>query len=241
MNSHSPAWKGRPPTRGKSHEPLFWDRLWLNSSSSLATGTCVCQRRGMLLDIPPGPFEAYLFDCDGTLIDSMPLHYEGWGHALDVLEIDFEFPRPLYDSLAGVSTENITAILNEKFALELDYTVVSDLKRQFFLDQIHRVQLIKPVIEFARRVARTHPIGITTGGIRHMVERSLEATGIRDLFPVIVNYEDVENGKPAPDMFLHCAELLGVDPEGCLVFEDGELGIQGAQAAGMQTVFVPST
>ena len=192
-----------------------------------------------ILDIPEGEFDAYLFDCDGTLVDSMPLHYQGWLHAIREQGADFILPEDMYYEQAGVETAKLVKLLNDRFGGHLDTDGLSDLKRDYYLSQIHTIEELTPVADFARHVKQTHPVAVVTGGLKKIVRQSLDSAGLLELFELIISFEDVENGKPAPDMFLHAAELLGVAPERCLVFEDGELGIQGAQAAGMQTVFIP--
>ena len=194
----------------------------------------------MKLDILDRDYDGYLFDCDGTLIDSMPLHYEGWVFALGEIGVDFVFPRPLYNALSGTATHEIVRLLNERFQVDLDPESLMRHKREYYLRSLDRLERIEPVCEFAERIAATHPVAIVTGGHRDIVAQSLRATALLDLFPVIVTHQDVPNGKPAPDMFLLAAEALRVEPSRCLVFEDGQLGIQGAQAAGMDTVLVPT-
>jgi len=189
---------------------------------------------------PDRPYAGYLFDCDGTLIDSMPVHYAGWGVALAEQGIDWSFPKELYNSLAGTATSKIIELINERFSLGIDGEELMACKRRYYTSHLDDVVLIEPVVDFARKVAETHPVAVVTGGIRPIVTASLEAKGLLDLFPVLVTAADVPNGKPAPDIFLEAARLLEVDPTGCIVFEDGELGIQGAEAARMDSVFIPS-
>ena len=191
------------------------------------------------LDIPPDDtFDACLFDCDGTLIDSMPWHYRAWNAALRASGADFDFPVDLFQSLAGMETAKIVLRLNDRFQSRVDPAEVVRAKREWYLANIDGMREIPPVADFARRIARTHHVAVVTGGMRSVVERSLASAGMAGLFPVIVTFEDVPNGKPAPDMFLLAAEKLGVPPERCLVFEDGQLGIDGAIAAGMGVVRV---
>ena len=191
------------------------------------------------LDIPPDDtFDACLFDCDGTLIDSMPWHYRAWNAALRASGAEFDFPVDLFQSLAGMETAKIVLRLNDRFQSRVDPAEVVRAKREWYLANIDGMREIPPVADFARRIARTHHVAVVTGGMRSVVERSLASAGMAGLFPVIVTFEDVPNGKPAPDMFLLAAEKLGVPPERCLVFEDGQLGIDGAIAAGMGVVRV---
>ena len=191
-----------------------------------------------MLNIPEGPFEAYLFDCDGTLVDTMPIHYQGWVHAIKEHGESFHFPEEMYYELAGIETHELVHILNERFGVQLDGEALMKLKRTFFRTHMDQIKPITPVVAFLEFITQTHPVAIVTGGLKEIVHLSLERVGIRHHFEHLVNFEDVEQGKPAPDMFLHAARLLGVAPEKCLVFEDGEMGIQGAHAAGMRTVFI---
>ena len=193
------------------------------------------------LDIPPDDsFDACLFDCDGTLIDSMPWHYRAWNAALRASGAGFDFPPDLFQSLAGMETAKIVLHLNHRFDARIDPAEVVRAKREWYLANLDGMREIPPVAGFARRIARTHRVAVVTGGMRSVVEKSLASAGLGGLFPVIVTFEDVAHGKPAPDMFLLAAERLGVPPERCLVFEDGQLGIDGALAAGMRVVRVPA-
>jgi len=195
---------------------------------------------GLKIDFPEHEYSGYLFDCDGTLIDSMPVHFAGWRVGLAEQGIHWDFPVDLYNSLAGTATDKIIALINERFSLGIDAAALMESKRKYYTSHLDDVGLIEPVVDFARKVAETHPVAVVTGGIRPIVSASLKAKGLLDLFPVFVTAADVPNGKPAPDMFLKAARLLEVEPTGCVVFEDGELGIQGGKAAGMDAVFIPS-
>jgi beta-phosphoglucomutase-like phosphatase (HAD superfamily) len=113
-------------------------------------------------------------------------------------------------------------------------------KETAFVESNGKLNLIEPVVEFARNAAKTHPISIASGGTRDVVANTLRLTGLASLFPIVVTVDDVERGKPFPDMFLLAAKKMGVEPTRCLVFEDGEPGIQAAEAAGMKWVFISS-
>ena len=108
------------------------------------------------------------------------------------------------------------------------------------MGSLQKLELIAPVVEFARRVSKTHPVAVASGGTRDVVQSTLSKTGLAPLFPIVVTADDVEHGKPAPDMFLLAAKRMGVVPASCLVFEDGQPGIEAAEAAGMRHVFVSS-
>jgi HAD superfamily hydrolase (TIGR01509 family) len=199
----------------------------------------------MHLDIPTGDFGAYLFDLDGTLIDSMPVHLRAWAQAMERAGMPAgAFDAEYFYSLGGVPTVESAVLYGEHYGLaSLNPHRVAEEKELLYLELLDDVRVIAPVADFARRVAATHPVAIVTGGGPEIALPALDATGLRALFSVVVTPEDVPSGrgKPAPDMFLLAAERLGVRPGACLVFEDAQPGIDAALAAGMQVVRVPRT
>jgi beta-phosphoglucomutase family hydrolase len=194
----------------------------------------------MKLDIPPGEFAGYIFDLDGTLIDTMPLHYRAWDAAMRRAGLKVQLDEDLFYSLGGVPTRRVAELIGKHYGLTLDAEKVFHEKESLFLELQKDARVIGPVAEFARERARTHPLAIASGGTHDIVRRSLDVAGLASLFKAVVTADDVVHGKPAPDMFLLAAKLLGVKPERCLVFEDAEPGIKGALAAGMTVVRVPS-
>jgi len=194
----------------------------------------------MKLDIPPGDFAGYIFDLDGTLIDTMPLHYRAWDAAIRSAGLQGSLDEDLFYSLGGVPTVRVAELIGQHYGMKLDPKRVFHEKEALFLELQADAQLIKPVVDFARQASISHPMAIASGGTRDIVNRSLELAGIGALFKAVVTADDVVHGKPAPDMFLLAARLLGVDPTRCLVFEDAEPGIKAALAAGMKVVRVPS-
>jgi HAD superfamily hydrolase (TIGR01509 family) len=194
----------------------------------------------LTLDIPPGDFAGYIFDCDGTLIDSMPVHYRAWDAAMRAYGLREPLSEDLFYSLGGVPTRRVVELFNEHYGLSADPTAAFHLKEEIFTRLLTTVPLIEPVVEFARRVAQSRPVAVASGGPRDVVRRSLEIAGLSSLFPVVVTADDVVHGKPSPDMFLLAAQRMGVAPTACLVFEDAEPGHRAAQAAGMKSVHVSS-
>lgn len=189
------------------------------------------------MTIPEGDFAAYIFDCDGTLGDTMPLHYHAWREALDGHGCDF--PEALFYELGGVPTERIVEILNERHGCQMPVKETARYKEGLYLKGIAQIVPIEPVVKIVNQVHGKLPIAVASGGHRAIVTRTLTCLGIVDKFNVIVCAEDYKQGKPHPDPFLTAAERLGVPPEKCLVFEDTNTGIQAAKAAGMQWVLVP--
>jgi len=194
----------------------------------------------MHLDIPVGDFAGYIFDLDGTLIDSMPIHYVAWDAAMRQAGLAEPLSEDLFYSLGGVPTRRVAELIGQHYGLKVDEEQVFHAKETFFVEKLAAVKVIEPVAAVARRVALTRPVAIASGGPRDVVVRSLEVSGLKPLFPVVVSADDVVHGKPSPDMFLLAAQLMGVSPERCLVFEDAEPGMRAAEAAGMAWVRVES-
>lgn len=187
--------------------------------------------------LPEKEFDAFIFDCDGTLADTMPIHYRAWCHALG--EHATLFPEPMFNDLGGVPTCRVVEILNEKHNLQLPVDDLVAQKEAVFQALSANVLPIDPVVDIARRFHKTKPMAVASGGHRHIVMRTLMSIGIVELFDTIVCSEDYSRGKPAPDPFLEAARRLGVEPSRCLVFEDSVTGLAAAQAAGMDCILVP--
>lgn len=194
----------------------------------------------MKLEIPAGDFLGYIFDLDGTLVDTMPLHYRAWDAAMRQAGLQCQLDEELFYSLGGVPTRRVAELIGQHYGLKVDVEAVFYTKEKLFNEIRADAKLIEPVADFARRVAKTHPVSIASGGTRDIVEPMLKLTGMEATFPVVVTADDVVHGKPAPDMFLLAARRMGVDPTRCLVFEDAEPGMRAAEAAGMQWVRVES-
>lgn len=192
----------------------------------------------MQLDLPEHPFKAYIFDCDGTIADTMPLHFRAWTRAMN--ELAGQFPEDLFYAWGGTPSKVIIEQLNEKFGTNLDPETASKIKEQYFLELIPEVLPVEPVVALVKQFHGTAPMAVASGGHREIVLKTLDALGLSQFFETVVAMEDVPRGKPSPDPFLEAARRMGVEPESCLVFEDGPLGIEAAKAAGMRYVLVPT-
>ena len=190
----------------------------------------------MKIELPPGNFEAYIFDCDGTLADTMPLHYQAWLTALK--EYNCTFPEALFYELGGVPTNRIVEILNERHGCSMPVRETAIHKDELFIQMIPQTLPIEPVVELVHQFDGVKPLAVASGGTRDIVTRTLEALGILCKFQAVVTVEDYRHGKPAPDPFLEAARQLEVIPQNCLVFEDTSAGIAAAKAANMQWVLV---
>ncbi|HEX2969067.1 MAG TPA: HAD-IA family hydrolase [Bacteroidales bacterium] len=186
----------------------------------------------MIYDIKPG-IKGLIFDLDGTLADTMPLHFQGWLTACKKFgaEIDNAFLRKHTGSPGWLIADEII----KKCNLNGNVTaaqIVAEKLALFSRDQ-HDVKPIEPVAQIARKYFGILPMAVGTGGHREAVERTLEITGLRKYFSIVITANDVSHFKPHPETFLKCAELMNVEPQYIEVFEDGELGLEAAVTAGM--------
>ena len=181
--------------------------------------------------------KAYLYDCDGTLVDSMPTHIQAWVKILQEngCPLSAEKISAHITELAGMPGEKVVEVMNERYSLNLNPDEIAEKKETYFFETlIHEVKPILRVVEHLRKHSPHTPVAVVSGGRKIVVEKTLEVAGIRNFFQVIICAEDVKQGKPHPEGFLMAAKKLAVHPHDCLVFEDGELGIQAAKTAGMQ-------
>jgi HAD superfamily hydrolase (TIGR01509 family) len=188
------------------------------------------------LEIPAREFGGYIFDCDGTLADNMPLHYRAW--SLAMADFGGQYPEELFYEWGGRPTANIVAALNERFSLSMDVESVVHRKEEYYFQLIPEVAPMEEVVGFAQSLREKSPLAVASGGHRALVVATLRALGIEDWFDAVVCAEDYDRGKPHPDPFLLAAKLLGVPPGDCVVFEDSPTGIEAAKSAGMAWVFV---
>lgn len=191
----------------------------------------------MKLDIPDRAFGGYIFDCDGTIADNMPLHYRAWSMAM--ADFGGEYPEELFYAWGGRPTAVIVGLLNEKYGLALDVDETVRRKEKYYLGLIPEVVPMPEVLGIVKSIHGTVPLSVASGGHRELVEATLDVLGIRDLFQAIVCAEDYKRGKPHPEPFLLAAKLMSVPPEDCVVFEDSPIGIEAAKAANMAWVHVP--
>ncbi len=191
----------------------------------------------MKLTIPSGPFQAYLFDCDGTVVDSMPLHYLAWSEIL--AEWGCAFDEDLFYSMGGMPVVEIVATLNRLHGLNMPVEAVARRKEELYYTHLPQLQAVPEVLEHVEASYGKIPFAVVSGSTRDSVVKSLEILNILDRFETLVCAGDYLKSKPDPEPFLMAAERLGVAPQHCLVFEDTDMGIQAATAAGMASVKVP--
>jgi HAD superfamily hydrolase (TIGR01509 family) len=191
----------------------------------------------MKLRLPEGLFRAYLFDCDGTIADSMPLHYMAWKKSL--AEWNCEFSEELFYAWGGRPTAEIISTLNQQHGLSMPVERVARRKEEFYFDLLPELKAVPEVLEHIEAQHGRIPFAVVSGSARDSVTASLEALKLLDRFDALVCAGEYEKSKPDAEAFLRAAAKLGVAPMNCLVFEDTEMGIQAATAAGMAWVKVP--
>lgn len=180
--------------------------------------------------------EALLFDCDGTLADTMPAHYRAWLHMAE--HHGLQFDEDDFYAMGGRPTDAIVQFLADEAGISVNVAAAAAMKEDAFLREVKAVEPILPVIEVVRRSYKRVPMAVVTGGYQDVCQQILTHLGIRDYFDDLVASEDTERHKPFPDPYLEAADRLGVNPEKCVVWEDSDLGVEAARRAGMQWIDV---
>ena len=186
---------------------------------------------------PPAGTAGLIFDCDGTLADTMPAHYKAWLALLDRYGIPF--PEPRFYAMGGMPTASIIRVLaGEVGVVVTDVDAMVLEKERTFLTYLDAVAPIAPVVSIAAAHRGKLPIAVASGGYRETITRTLDQLGIRLWFDAVVTAEDTARHKPEPDVFLEAARRLGAPPVACVVFEDTDIGLEAARRAGMKGVDV---
>jgi len=181
-------------------------------------------------------YAGLIFDCDGTLTDSMPLHYIAWVKALSLYGM--EFPELRFYAMGGIPTAKIIQTLSAEQGISVDIEKVGAVKEDFFLASLTEVGPNEPVCQIARSHYQRLPMAVASGGSRAIVLDQLKSIAMATLFDVIVGAEDTELHKPNPDVFLEAARRIEITANQCLVFEDTDIGIEAACRAGMDYIDV---
>jgi beta-phosphoglucomutase family hydrolase len=187
------------------------------------------------MSLPPH-IKGLVFDCDGTLADTMPLHWRAW--QVIAAKYKLHFPEDRFYALGGVPSRDILKMLAEEQGVTLDHIQASHEKENAYLPLMAQVEPIHAVVEIAQANHGKVPMAVASGGTQQIICDVLEHLKIRHLFGAVVTSEMVKNQKPAPDIFLEAARRIGVDPKFCRAYEDTELGLQAIRAAGMEAVDV---
>jgi HAD superfamily hydrolase (TIGR01509 family) len=194
----------------------------------------------MIFTPPAKSYAGYIFDCDGTLADSMPLHLRAWNHGLKAGGAPFQLDGSSFMSVAGMALQQTIDHWNETHSLQIDAETVIAAKNAYYHEHHAEIGPIPGVVEFALSCRDAGAaISVASGGERTDVLKTLQLIGLEGVFPVIVTANDVKRAKPAPDLFILAAEKMGIPPGHCLVLEDSLLGIEAADIAGMESILIP--
>ena len=175
-----------------------------------------------------------IFDCDGTLVDSMPLHMEAWKAAFNYH--NFYYDEDFLFSLKGMRETEIIELYNKKFQTNIDPVLMVETKHKYFLDHINDVKPIEEIVKIAKSYYKKLPLAVVSGSVGNVVNIELRVLSILNLFQVILTADDPYKPKPDSDIFYAAALKINVKPNQCLVFEDGDAGLKAASNAGMKTI-----
>lgn len=195
------------------------------------------EKLALLNQLTKGAYKAFLYDCDGTLADNMHAHKAAFVKVASHHQI--ELNDSIIDEMAGTPTILVAEEIARRYQVSLDPIDFAKRKSEiFFAEFIEHTQPVQFVVDHLKAHAGKVKIGVVSGGSRTTVSKTLSVLGIDSLIEVLVCAGETTKGKPYADPFLAAARKLGVLPEECLVFEDGEPGVRAAEAAGMKWIRV---
>lgn len=183
-----------------------------------------------MLHVEP-EIKGLLFDCDGTLVDSMPLHMKAWEKAFHLNGYDYD--HALLYSLKGMKETDVIRSYNQHYGRSLDPEEMVRIKHELLSEELEHVKPIPLVVNIVHAYYGKMPLAVVSGSPRHVVYPELKAIGVFDMFETILTADDPFKPKPAPDIFLEAARRINVKPHLCQVFEDGDPGLESARNAGM--------
>lgn len=189
----------------------------------------------ILTELSKGDYEAFLYDCDGTLADNMQAHKDTYVKV--AADHGIEIDDAIIDEFAGLPIPRVIEEINKRYNCDFDPQTFERLKYDLYYNEY--IQHIKPVQHVTDHLlahAAKVKIGVVSGGSPEAIRKTLEILNLSSHVEALVCAGDTERGKPFPDPFLLAAEKLGVQPSSCLVFEDGEAGVKAAEAAGMDWI-----
>jgi len=184
----------------------------------------------------PQQAKALIFDLDGTIANTMPNHFKSWRKAVVPYGIDFD--AALFMQLTGMPRTATIKKLNEMFGTKMNPVIVGKVKEDYFNTLVDLTEEIEVVTDVIRKYHTILPMSIGTGSTKNGAKKTIEVIGFENYFDIVITADDIINHKPHPETFLKCAELMGVKPQDCVVFEDGILGMNAAAEAGMMVIDV---
>jgi len=196
-----------------------------------------------MITFDPSKYDGFIFDCDGTLADSMPLHYQAWSETLALkLGRPSDFTESLFYHFGGMPARQIVERLNHDFGYGLPVEQTAHEKEMRFVELLPGIGPVPEVIDVLNRLGLDAKVAVASGGLTEIVRETLLflnlSVGPKEKIKFLIGSDQVTHGKPHPELFLRAAELLGIEPKRCLVFEDAEPGFVAAKAAGMDYIDV---
>src|SRR3954468_1168344 len=188
--------------------------------------------------ITPDTAHALLFDCDGTLVDSVAAWEQAWTKALGASGV--AITPEWYRARAGLSPRDLIRAAETEHRVPIDVNSVVTSGIALYVESAGAVNPIQEVLDIARAHHGRVPLAVVSGGPRAGVEAALEAVGARGLFDHVVTIEDVAGGKPAPDLYLRALQAVSKPAAACLAYEDTDEGLRAAAGAGIPVVDVRS-
>jgi beta-phosphoglucomutase-like phosphatase (HAD superfamily) len=189
-------------------------------------------------------FDGYIFDCDGTLADSMPLHYRAWTESLShkLGRPSTEFTEELFYHFGGMPARHIVERLNRDYNYNLPVEKTAHEKELDFIKLLPGIGPVPEVVAVLKSLGTAARVVVASGGLTDIVADTLKQIGLAagpdQIVKKVIGSDQVKRGKPFPDLFLHAAEVLEAAPSRCLVFEDAEPGFRAADSAGMRYIDV---
>lgn len=181
-------------------------------------------------------YQALIFDLDGTLLNSMPQHNKAWMDTFS--ENGVSINEKFLMETAGLASSRIVSIVNERFNKKLDPKAVSEQKREKYLSTIEQVEVVQPLLDIVQKYYKKVPLGVITGGSHAVVDMLLPKLNLAHYFDVIICADDTKLGKDSKEPYELMASMLKLDISKCLFFDDGDVGLVGAQSAGMDVIHV---
>ena len=184
----------------------------------------------MGIRVLPG-MEGLIFDCDGTLADTMPIHIKAWCETF--ADYGLQCPETFLHSVKGMPAKKIIERFNRLYGHQIDPVAFARQKNETAREKLHESLPIEPVAAIVRRYRDKLPMAVASGGTRENVLLTLSAVGFGDCFAAVLTSDDDIPPKPDPGIFVEAARRMNVAPAVCQVFEDGDAGLEAARRAGM--------